>query len=498
MNLLEIIEALDGSFRSIDIRCASYRIGDSWYALVAYIRFVNEEPATVEEKVSRLWSKLPLAEVDGLTVLRESVASAHWSELRGEIERGVLTISGQALRLIGPTALTGANANLDSYHSIDPSCEYPCFAATIASNSPLDDNFIRSALQYPEGNERLRAQLGARGYKSIADAVRPRLELQRDSRDFFGSQVHFSIPVYGCITGIEIIGQELRVTARLQRQNVGQFRLYGGFSSAEHPVHHHPALQLNISEDIEDDFVVCVATSSAQAIQADQVYEVRLSHEVLGIVEIQTYSCRDLLPALQINPLWALFQRFCPANELSDLLADAGNKEPDPKQAQPQRQFERHVGWLLSCFGFSTIVLGKHEKLHSATTRVELGSLDILAFHPLARMLLLVDCSFTVPDQTKLASLVNVRELLLRGIPGAETFSTALAIFTSAAKSEPSFALGDVGYGIPSDTVAVFDGPRMREAVNALQAGRLKWLCEQLNSVAPSDVNFWLRNNIDE
>ena len=69
------------------------------------------------------------------------------------------------------------------------------------------------------------------------------------------------------------------------------------------------------------------------------------------------------------------------------------------KRQSLRTEFEQHVAWVLGCYGFATIVLGTHEDLVAEETKVKRGSLDLLAYHPIRKLVLLGGCTLNVPKE---------------------------------------------------------------------------------------------------
>jgi hypothetical protein len=89
----------------------------------------------------------------------------------------------------------------------------------------------------------------------------------------------------------------------------------------------------------------------------------------LGEVQRVTHRYGDLIPAIERNPLQELLQRFCPEDTHARLICNPHAAAKSRGKAQDQ--FEQHVSWLLSCFGYSPIVLGKYEGLEQPGTNTQ-------------------------------------------------------------------------------------------------------------------------------
>src|SRR5262249_6115257 len=94
---------------------------------------------------------------------------------------------------------------------------------------------------------------------------------------------------------------------------------------------------------------------------------------------------------------------------------------------------EHHVAWLLSLFGLAPIVLGRYERLHAAGTKVERGSIDILATSGDRKTLLLIACTMGASKlDEKAATTLHVAGILRREICQSTTIEILPVVVTVA------------------------------------------------------------------
>jgi len=134
--------------------------------------------------------------------------------------------------------------------------------------------------------------------------------------------------------------------------------------------------------------------------------------------------------------------------------------------------FEQHVAWVLGCYGFATIVLGAYEDLVAEQTKIKRASLDLLAYHPLRKLVLLGGCTLNVPKEEDQVQLLSVRAMLLEDWKGDLPFSCEAVMFTAApecpVRSNPTN--WDSFTSVPSgDDVKVVDANSLSEALGLLQ-----------------------------
>ena len=90
--------------------------------------------------------------------------------------------------------------------------------------------------------------------------------------------------------------------------------------------------------------------------------------------------------------------------------------------------FEKGVCDLLSLCGFSTIHLGKHEKL-ILENKTEIGSADILAYDG-EDTLLVIDCDIKFPDPKKMENLIHLCRYI-ESIPKVNEVKNVIPIIVS-------------------------------------------------------------------
>lgn len=125
-------------------------------------------------------------------------------------------------------------------------------------------------------------------------------------------------------------------------------------------------------------------------------------------------------------------------------------------------------------------MLGPHEYLRDPGTRLERGSLDLIAFHEAKRVLVLGACKTNAPKESDYDNLVNMRRLLIDDLESAESFETHMVIFTAAAEARLYKELETSSSGPFPRVIPVFDAQRLKAGIEALQSNHFDWIFEQL------------------
>jgi len=475
MKCADVLSSLAPMLKCVDVRIAAYQIEGGWYVASGSIRFSDAAVEDRKQDIENEWASLPSADVQGFRHVFDVVEISRWEELRSQLQSGRLKIRAEELLLPAPLQISECNLYLN--WNAPSETGFPTFSANISPNRTGPDTTVHGQLRNPEGNESLARMLGARGYSSVADAIRPYLGLEKDSRDLFGPMFSISVPVYALIGSRWLTGDTLTASVKLHESGWQQFKLHGRlqFEGSDRRFLVSVRPKSNGKEAVG-----YVGSVDLPCTDPEAKLELTLSHKEVGIVYTTRDTLKALMPVERISPLWAVFQRFCSADELTALLAKAAFVEDDPRLAKPQAQFENHVSWMLSCFGFISIPLGKREKLLVPGKKIELGTIDIIAFHPNHNILLFGACSLTPPDRSQLGCIVSVRNYLLEELAAPDLFSTSMVIFTSAPYTESAFVAGEPGFGMDTEIVHVFDARRMREAMDALLRRDFEWLNNQI------------------
>ncbi len=166
--------------------------------------------------------------------------------------------------------------------------------------------------------------------------------------------------------------------------------------------------------------------------------EIELIDKFIGRLYRQDFSPAKLLRTEERNPLFTALTRFCPWEQVKDLL-----ERPDITQAPKDvgqislknkgKLYEVSIQWLLSSLGFRAIWLHGYEKMKA--DKYDYGSIDCLAYHELRNVLLLVNCTTAPPNQHEMNRQMELQHLL-----SEETFKNTIVklysvVFTASHNS---------------------------------------------------------------
>ena len=304
---------------------------------------------------------------------------------------------------------------------------------------------------------------------SVLDAMTELLGL-KISQGLSGFDVFVAVPVMAKISEAVVCPSDGIVKATgVSHPALASFRLFGSFyGNSGAPRERIPFL---VEESEWSDAVRgFIGKGHVLTSKIYEYLDLKLVHDELGEVYSHTWRTRELIPEQYVNPLYFLLMKFCSASKLHSLVVRPHSVPP--QKTKPQKDFEQHVAWVLSCYGFATIVLGAHEDLVAEETKVKRGSLDLLAYHPFRKLVLLGACTLNVPKEEDYSQLVSVRTMLLEDWNGDLPFSCEVVMFTAApdcpVRSNPTIL--DSFISLPTDgDVRVIDGNGLSEALTLLQ-----------------------------
>jgi hypothetical protein len=395
------------------------------------------------------------------------VAFTEWGALSAEFDEGRIGFAETEVELGRAVDVKVALGYVQTnYSAIWPQPVWPTLEASVNTISTSDAS---KNPQYKINAESIQRAVSKLGYSGTLDAMAGLLGI-KIGQGTPGFDVFVAVPVVAKITDAAIFPRDGIVEATgVCHPSLGSFRMFGSSYGSTGEPRERIAFQV---EDSKSSDTLRRFTSRGR-VPMSKIYdhlEVKLVHDDLGEVYSHTWRTRDLIPEQYANPLYFLLTKFCPPDRLHSLVVRPHSVPP--QKTKPQKEFEQHVAWVLGCYGFATIVLGTHEDLVAEETKVKRGSLDLLAYHPIRKLVLLGGCTLNVPKEQDYSQLVSVRAMLLEDWNRDLPFSCDVVMFTAApscpARSNPTIL--DSFISLPSDgDVRVIDGNGLSEALTLLQ-----------------------------
>lgn len=159
---------------------------------------------------------------------------------------------------------------------------------------------------------------------------------------------------------------------------------------------------------------------------------VEIQNDILGKVAVETIKAEDLKEILRHDDqLIAVISMFELSKNLSPSLSST-------------KEFPQLASTIivLSLLGFRCVPLGitdkSHEKIMEA--KVEKGSADILAYSQELKLMLVIDCTTTIPDDTKLGLIGNTAIHITKTL-GTDVIPAVVSAVDSSSASAKAKAL---------------------------------------------------------
>jgi len=479
LTVQQVIDEILPTYKAVEIRTAALRVEETWVNLCSVIRCSANGPAEQRKLLKEAWQSLPSA--DGTLIhFRNLVFPARTgvTTIARMLKEGILPFKNISVNLGWTPDQSTFNGYIQSH--ADPESQWPCFHSTQNAVSTTQNQELFRKLSLVQHGNDLQRHLSSRSYNNIAVAVRRFLGLQPQSHFEFISAIWMWLPIFARIEEQTIQGDALRIayTAHRKLARVIEVHATRREDRKEQILHFSQA-----TRESGDEYHQYEVSAEVGDVEINTAIDLQLVHTSLGAIESGTHFKRDLAHRVRVNPVWTLLKRFCPTDELRKLLVNPNGFPNDNKVGTSQRQFEAHIAWLLTCFGFQTIWLGQYEDLKVQGGKAKLASLDLLAYHHDAGRLVLGACTTAAPKESDYTNLVDVRARLLDELPDSERPGTDMVLFTAAAGSPATWAVSSGSEDLIGDHVRILNAADLREAIAALEAGDVAWLLNTLGNV---------------
>ncbi len=431
------------------------------------VRLSWDSAVAVSTRVEEIWGKHGTVHTDEFRIDYKVQAFTEWDALLTEFTGGRVRFAETEVEFGRGIDVGGSLGYVQRNHNgLWPEGEWPMLETSVNTISVPDAS---KNPQYKINAENIQRAVSKTGYSGTLDAMAGLLG-SKISHGAPGFDVYVAVPVMAKITGAAVFPSDgLVETGGSCHPALGSFRVFGSSYGGTGEPRERIAFQVEDSQT-SDTMRRFTGKGHVPVSKIHEWLEVKFVHDELGEVYSHTWRTRDLIPEQYVNPLYFLLMKFCSPSKLYSLVVRPHSVAP--QKTKPQKDFEQHVAWVLGCYGFATIVLGAHEDLVAEQTRVKRASLDLLAYHPVRKLVLLGGCTLNVPKEEDCAQLLSVRAILLEDWKGDLPFSCETVMFTAApecpVRSNPTIL--DSFISLPSgNDVRTIDANGLSEALVLLQ-----------------------------
>jgi hypothetical protein len=196
--------------------------------------------------------------------------------------------------------------------------------------------------------------------------------------------------------------------------------------------------RVDLTPDSKSGSVALWTGHTKMLLSRDDDIRIDVTTSSLGTVISRREYLYNLLPPAHANPLYAALTYFVPDEELATLLGRPTDVALPGRSNLKNKEtaFEVSVQWLLSLLGFRAVWLHGYETLRR--DKIEIGSIDCLAYSETGRLLLLVNCSLGPPTSKELGRYSEVRARLSRELFADGATNTHAVVFADCEASNSS------------------------------------------------------------
>ena len=418
-------------YKSIDIRIACLREDSGrWRNVLTVVRFSNKDTPALQAALRKLVADFGLIDDERFRTVLEARPFGEWQTWNEQFTAGEVHVSGLAVlydckqnleQLTGSLTPHGQYAEkehegnaLEVYTSSNKMTEAILRSHT-ASAVRLGFNSIYEAV-----SSLLRAKF-ASGVTTDIVALAPALSrLQVITLDPNTGDV-------GIVTQIPMQLGGCQLNVLLKEASTGAYP-WGSARSKK-------IIKLSAEEGTptSEGMVKILKKVGIGSLQPQAWLDTRLVLEELELSQVwgpvEKYFSKRWL---HVAPLFDVFQRFDSKHDLQDMLLKPQQLKVRMRgrMCKPDELFERSICWLLSFLGFSSIKMDEKERLQELATSVEIGSVDILAYHETEGIFLIANCSITEPSREKIQRMRNVAKTIGDGILKGTVRHLKVAYFT--------------------------------------------------------------------
>lgn len=465
LSLGEMLAAFAITYRTIDIRSAAIRQGDSWANVYAVVRFTYEEPAVAAERLRRLERRHGVVNTDSFRILLGQRPFSEWRDLSVGLASACLQVGGEEVRLAQPLA-----AMLDRERAY-VRADYSSIRSFDSFNWPAAHYFLCPYQMAPLTEAAVGREAMRLGYSDAHEAVNLLCELNVEANRANGSHFCLSAPIFAAISEVSASLKERRITVAITRhtalpplKGVAVFR--GPRTFAGEPPKQRVAIERFSDTGGEGPLHRALACVRLMKLDEHDSVDLSLLHPDLGELHSFTnWGIWQLVPPTERNVLFEALKFFCPESELTLLLGSPHKKKP--KKLKPDAAFELHIAWLLGCCGLSTAVLGEYEHIVAPETKVRRGSVDILAASQRHKKLVLVACTIGPPKEDDFTNLLNTAEIVSREVFVGTAVRVQALICTSVRGFPSSKEVDGSLIGLP-----ILDGEHLELLLRLVKVGR--------------------------
>lgn len=432
----EILDTFKETYRAIDIRSAVVRENDRWVNAFSIIRLSHEQPHKLRKRIREVTALHQPVNSELFRILGKVHPITELDRVCSDLRAGHIVIGDMEIGIASSLDIYVETYLETYYRDVDvfDGYEWPIalISAHRAENRRLNNNVVvREAQRQGYSN----------AYIPVSHFCQARLW-----DETYDNELYVVIPLFSMVSAVRIKRNPNAAEVTINRhRNSPSMEAVASFFRIDSdkgriPLGHNRSTSLPEPKGraVIQDHVMTIPTPD---LHDDDEVEITLIHSEMGEVHKHRERARRYLSPEDSNPLHEALKLFCSSAELEKLLTSPHEAQgPDEKKKKkpldPAAAFEVRVTWILSLFGFSTILLSDHEVLRPPGMKYEQGSVDILAYSKEQGMFLTVACTTAALHERDFNNLSNMRGTLQDEVLHSASLAVLPIIFT-AAKEQP-------------------------------------------------------------
>jgi hypothetical protein len=465
MSLRDFLDRLEGVYKSIDLRIAAAKVGDTWQNALTVVRFSYKEPREVEEWQRQLESKWGMVKTENFSIKLLAWPVDKLDVLCEQLSQGRLKAPEISVEFGRSIELLSIEGRFDNYGYAR--------RGELRSWPSLEafDGQYRRLLD----EEQLQAQVKSQTLLDPSALIRELLEV-----DFYLGRLSLDLvvaaPFYAAIQKVDFGEQWCKIQVEFHKdiKALAVSAVVRRGDPDDSPLRDKARSTINLEESEESGQYMRLWTKQLDLLEATPA-----DYLSVNLMQIEPTALDiDLSPSTKISqlleskrtgkaPLVAACRRFLTEDELEQYLTKPiGAAWPYKKGSKDAGDtFELAVAWLLGLCGFNIVWLGqtKHETLRE--NRVTRFSIDMLASHHESKnLLVLIGCTIGSPNNKDIDNLKSVRKILQD-----EVFKdTQLQVKPLVLSAAPELSNKE------RDGVKVLDGDDIRGILNHIRQGQIQ------------------------
>ncbi len=415
MSLQDFLERIEGVYKSIDLRIAAAKAGDTWQNALTVVRFSYREPEELKKQQETLETRWGKVKTSNFRIDMQAWPIATLDMLETRLNQGLWSLFDDHvddLQFGRSIDLLSLEGRFEKYGYAKREAEpYPFFEAFAGEHSHL----------LKDKEEQLQSEVKSQTLLDLYTLIRELLEVDF-SRDRELDLI-VAAPFYAAIRNVDFGEQSCKIEVKFHKdiKALAVSAIVQRGDRQHGPLIGKARSTIDLEESEESGEYMRLWTKQLElpnATPADYLAVSLIQTEPTALdIEKSSTQISRLLESKRPEkaPLVAACRQFLTEDELEQYLTKPVEAAWPYKKGSKDAAdtFELAVAWLLGLCGFSIVWLGltNHESLKE--DRVRRFGVDILASHRESEnLLLLIGCTIGSPNNNDIDTLKNVRRVL--------------------------------------------------------------------------------------